>query len=94
MSVLFRLSTENGRNFNDFVKNQAINGPIHDDTKIVFVSGKLPKTVIKSGIKFNSIINMGYTMAHYTLKEFTKNHQNSIYFDVKIKAQGFDFDDL
>lgn len=83
MSVLFRLPTETGRNFNDFVKNHGINGPINEETKIVFVSSKLPKTVIKAGLKFNSVINFGFDNAHYTLKEFVKNHQNLVYFDVK-----------
>jgi hypothetical protein len=91
MSVLFRLSTENGRNFNDFVKNQGINGPIYEGTKVVFVSGKIPKTVIKSGIKFNSIINLGFDNVHYTLKEFAKNHQNLVFFDVKNIARNMSF---
>jgi hypothetical protein len=91
MSVLFRLSAENGRNFNDFVKNQGINGSIHDGTKVVFVSGKLPKTVIKSGIKFNSIVNLGFDNVHYTLKEFVKNHQNLVFFDTKINTRNNSF---
>lgn len=91
MSVLFRLPNETGKKFNDFVKNQGLNGPISDETKIVFVSTKLPKPLIKSGIKFNSIINMGYAMAHYTLKEYTKNHQNFINFGVGIKSEEVDF---
>jgi hypothetical protein len=91
MSVLFRLPNETGKKFNDFVKNQGLNGPISDETKIVFVSTKLPKPLIKSGIKFNSIINMGYSMAHYTLKEYTKNHQNFVNFGIGVKSEGFDF---
>ena len=91
MSVLFRLPTETGRNFNDFVKNQGINGPINDETKVVFVSGKLPKPLIKSGIKFNSIINLGFDNAHYTLKTFVKNHSNLVYFDVNKPRKGFNF---
>ena len=83
MSVLFRLSSENGKNFNDFVKNQGLNGPISEETKVVFVSGKLPKTVLKSKIVFNSIINFGFENAHYTLKEFVKNSPNFVYFDTK-----------
>lgn len=94
MSVLFRLPTETGRIFNDFVKNRGLNGPISPETKVVFISAKLPKPLLKSGVKFNTIINMGYSMAHYTLKEYTKNHQNFINFGAKIKAQGFDFGQL
>jgi len=79
VSVLFRLPNETNKNFNDFVKNQGINGPITDDTKIVCISGKLPKTVLKSKIEFNSIINFGYENAHYSLKEFIKNHENLVF---------------
>lgn len=91
MSVLFRLPTESGRNFNDFVRNQGLNEPITADTKVVFVSGKLPKTVIKSGLKFNSVINLGFDSVHYTLREYAKTHQNLIYFDVKKQQRGFNF---
>jgi hypothetical protein len=86
ISVLFRLPAETGSNFNSFVKNHSINGPINDQTKIVFVSGKLPKTIIKSGIVFNSVVNFGFDNAHYTLKEFVKTHPNLVYFDVNSSA--------
>lgn len=78
ISVLFRLSNETGRNFNEFVKNHQLNNPISEETSVVFVSNKLPKTIKKSGIKFNSVINMGYNSAHYTLREFIKDHQNLV----------------
>jgi len=94
MSVLFRLPSETGRKFNDFVKNQGLNGPISSETKVVFISTKLPKPLLKSKIKFNTIVNLGYSMAHYTLKEYTKNHQNFINFGNKIKTQGFNFGEL
>jgi hypothetical protein len=83
MSVLFRLSAESGQKFNDFVKNEGLNGPITPETKVVFISTKLPKPLLKSGIKFNTIINLGYAMAHYTIKEYSRNHQNFINFDQK-----------
>jgi hypothetical protein len=78
ISVLFRLPNETGKNFNEFVKNHQLNTPISEETLAVFVSNKLPKTVAKSEIRFNSIVNLGFDSAHYTLKEFMKNHQNSV----------------
>jgi hypothetical protein len=81
ISVLFRLPAETGKNFNEFVKNNQLNSPISDETRVVFVSNKLPKTIAKSGIKINSIVNMGFNSAHYSLKNFVKNHQNYIVFD-------------
>lgn len=89
MSVLFRLPTETGKNFNEFVRNQALNGPISNETKVVFVSGKLPKPVMKSDIYFNSVINFGFESAHFTLKEFIKNMPNIVYFDTKKQSRGF-----
>jgi len=94
MSVLFRLPTESGKNFNDFVKKMGINGPIDTETKVVFISGKLPKPLVKSGIRFNSIINLGFDSAHYTLKSFVKNHQNLVYFDVNKNQKGLNFGNL
>ena len=90
MSVLFRLSSETGKEFNDFVKNHELNNPISEETQVVFVSGKLPKPLIESGIRFNSIVNVGFNNAHYTLKEYAKNHQNVVYFELE-KQKGLDF---
>jgi len=79
VSVLFRLPNETSKNFNDFVKNQGLNAPITEDTKIVCISNKLPKTIFKSKIEFNSIVNFGYDNAHYSLREFVKNHENLVF---------------
>ena len=91
MSVMFRLPTEIGGNFNNFVKNNGLNSPIGSDTKIVFVSGKLPKPVIKSKIKFRCVINLGDANAHYTMKEFLKNHENMIFYASNLKKAGAKF---
>jgi hypothetical protein len=91
MSVLFRLDSNSGSKFNDFVKNQGLNNPITEDTRIAFVSGKLPKPLIKSKIRFKSIVNLGFTNAHYTLKNYMKDHQNLVLFDVDSKQRTFDF---
>lgn len=89
MSVLFRLPTETGRNFNEFVRNQGLNAPISDKTKIVYISGKLPKPLIKSKIHFNGILSLGSENAHYTLKTYVQNHPNLVYFNVKKNQKGF-----
>jgi hypothetical protein len=91
MSVMFRLPTEIGGNFNNFVKNNGLNSPIKEDTKIVFISGKLPKPVVKSKIKFRCVINLGYNNAHYTMKEFLKNHENMIFYTENLKKAGVQF---
>ena len=88
ISVMFRLPSATSQNFNEFVKFNQLNSPITKKTKIVFISGKLPKTILKSGIKFHSVINLGFYNAHYTMKEYLKNQENLVsYIDKKYKKE-------
>jgi len=80
MSVMFRLPADTHLNFNNFVKNNGLNSPIKDHTQIVFISSKLPKPVLKSKIKFHSIINLGFANVHYTMRDFVKYHENVIFY--------------
>ena len=83
-SVLFRLPKETGENFNNFVKNQKLNNPITDKIKAVFISSKVPKTIIEPEIHFNSVVNFNFYNVHYTIREFVKNHHNVLQiFDTK-----------
>jgi hypothetical protein len=91
MSVMFRLDSENGKEFNCFVKDNQYNAPITEDTKVVFVSGKLPKPVVKSGIKFNSVINMGYMNVHYTMQQYLDKHANLVYYTKDNHTRKFNF---
>lgn len=79
-SVMFRLSNKIGKTFNDYVKEEELNNPITETTKIVFVSGKIPKPVLQSGIQFNCVIDLGLGGVHYSIKEYTNTHQNLIYY--------------
>ena len=83
LDVLFRLPSDSGSKFNDFVKNNHLNDPISDKTKFVFICTKVPKTILKSDIKFNFIMNLGYVNIHYTVREYMKNCQNVIYYSDK-----------
>lgn len=94
MSVLFRLPSETGKEFNNFVKNSGLNNPITDATKFVFVSIKLPKPVVKSKMKFQCVISLGRSNVHYTIREFFKNRQNLIYYCEKSKQKEFNFGNL
>ena len=80
MSVMFRLPSMEGGDFNNFVKNHNLNSPITEETKIVFIGTKLPKSILKSKIKFNSVINLGQHSAHHTIQEFLSNHENVVVF--------------
>ena len=83
MSVMFRLPSNTNENFNNFVKEHQLNSPITEKTRIVFVSGKLTKPILKSKIKFHTVINMGFPNVHYTLKDYVKNQENVVFFTHK-----------
>lgn len=78
VSVLFRLPKETGENFNNFVKNSRLNNPITDKIKAVFISSKIPKTIIHPEMNFNSVVNFNFYNVHYTIREFVKHHHNVI----------------
>jgi hypothetical protein len=87
MSVMFRLPTDTHLNFNNFVKNNGLNSPIKEHTQIVFISSKLPKPVLKSKIKFHSIINLGFDNVHYTMRDFVKFHENVIFYSAPTETR-------
>lgn len=89
ISVLFRLSSESGKNFNNFVKQSDLNNPVNENTEIVFVSGKIPKPLIKSKKFFNAVINLGFENAHYTGKMFIDKHHNVIQYSEKPVQRNF-----
>lgn len=78
ISVLFRLPKETGSDFNQYVRDNNLNSPISDTTKVIFLSGKIPKTLIESKIKINCVINYNFYNIHYTLANFLKNCHNVI----------------
>jgi len=94
MAVMFRLPSDTGKNFNDFVRNNALNNPITENTKIVFLSGKVPKPFIKSNMKFNITINLGYDNVHYTMREFVHRQENLVFYSKKSHQKEFNFDEL
>ena len=78
ISVLFRLPNENGADFNKFVKEEKLNSPLSEKTKAVVLSGKLPKPLFESEIRFNCVLNFNFYNIHYTLANFMKNKHNVI----------------
>ena len=83
ISVMFRLPKETGEKFNEFVKDNKLNSPIHANTKAVFVSGKIPKPIIEKNIHFNSVINFNFYNIHHSIKNLVLWHNNVI--DIKLK---------
>lgn len=78
LAVMFRLDSSSGKICNEYIKTNQLNNSIGDDIKFVFVSGKIPKPLIESNKKFDTVIHFGTNSAHYTLKNFVKTHHNVI----------------
>lgn len=78
MSVLFRLPKITGDDFNNFIRNNNINNPVTKDTKVVFISSKIPKTLLDPRKEFNCVINFNFYSIHYTIRDFLKWHHNVI----------------
>jgi hypothetical protein len=83
ISVMFRLPNEQAE-FNQFVKNAGLNNPVDNKTRLIFVSTKITKPLIKSGVKFNTVINLGYyNYMHFTMSTVVDNATNLVYYSMK-----------
>jgi hypothetical protein len=91
VSVLFRVLTEKDSKFNEFVKNKQLNSPISKDTKAVFISNKIRKSVLESKIYFNCIINFNFYNIHYQLRDYIKWHHDVIHVLTKKSQKETDF---
>lgn len=94
MSVLFRLPTETGAIFNNFVKEQGLNSPLTENTKAVFISSKVPKTIIEKTIKFNCVVSFNFYNIHYSIRNLLKWHHNVIDVSDKKMTKEINFGNL
>ena len=85
MSVLFRLDNQTGKEFNELIKTCKLNNPLDENTKVIFVSGKIPKTLISFEKPIDVILNLGDNSAHYTQRNLVKNHQLVINYSLRKK---------
>lgn len=78
ITVAFRLDSSSGKICNEYIKDNCLNKPISDNTRFVFVSGKIPKPIIEANKQFDNVLHFGTNSAHYTLKNYIKYHHNVI----------------
>jgi hypothetical protein len=78
VSVLFRTDNKTDPDFNVFVKEKYFNNPIDDNTKVTMISRQIPKSLLKSNLHYNSIIDFGKAILHYRIKSYLRNHENVI----------------
>lgn len=94
ISIMFRLSNRDHKEFNDFVKNHNLNNPLTEKTKFMFISTKLPKPLLNSGITFNGIISLGKNHVHYSIRNLVKNQENLIFYSDSSSQGDLNFADL
>ena len=81
ISVMFRLPNEGKGDFNTYVRDNHLNNELTENTKVVFISVKVPKPIIKANIKFDAIINLGYYMnTHYSLETLLRSVPTLIFY--------------
>jgi len=84
MSVLFRLENSTQQEFNNFVKDNQLNRPMNSDTKVFFVSQKLPKPLIKNHSNFGVVIDLGTGHSpHYSIQNILVDHHDVITYNKK-----------
>lgn len=94
LTVMFRLDSSSGKVCNEYIKEHKLNTPVSDLTKFVCVSGKIPKPLIETGKKFDLVVHFGTNSAHYTLKNYIKNHHNVVSMNLDNKNKELDFGQL
>ena len=91
ISVLFRLPNETGEKFNNFVREEKLNSSISEKTKAVFISSKVPKTILDQKIKFNCVVNFNFYNIHYSIKNLLNWHHNVIHILDNNETRTLDF---
>jgi len=87
ISAMFRLPNERA-DFNLYVRDAGLNNPITENTKLVFVSTKITKPLVKSKVRFDTVINLGYyNYMHFSMSTVVDNAVNLVYYSMKKPTQ-------
>ena len=91
ISVMFRLPNGTGSLLNDFIKQEGLNNPVEENTRVVFVSQKIPKPLIKAELDFKLILNLGsLSGVHYSISTYLNDRPDVIRMSDKNKT-GYQF---
>lgn len=77
MCVLFR--SDSNRNFNQKIKDLRLNNKVDHETKIVFVSYKIPKILYKIGFYPKIVVSSSMYYAHYSVQKIIDSHPMIMY---------------
>lgn len=83
ISTLVRLKSnfDNGKKFNDFIKDNVLNNNLSEDTKIVIISDKLPKPLF-SYLNFDFVIALSSTITNSYLRKYIQDHPGIICYNI------------
>ena len=83
ISTLTRLKSnyDNGKKYNEFIKDNLWNNTLSDQTKIVILSDKLPKPLFPY-LNFDFIITLSSTVTHSYLKSYMTDHPGIISYNI------------
>lgn len=87
-SEIARTNNTKKDKFHSYIRDMKLNNPITSDTKIVFVSTKITKPLVKSGIHFNTVINLGYyNYLHFTMRVIVDGVCNLLFYSMKAPTE-------
>ena len=78
MTVMFRTDNDINRQFNEYIKEHNLNAPIHKNMKFVFVSRRIKKPLVQSGIDFGLAISCDPLGSHVNTKKIINDKYNTI----------------
>jgi hypothetical protein len=78
ITVMFRVDNVVNRAFNEYIKDNNLNSPIHKDMKFVFVSRRIKKPLVQSGINFGLAISCDPLGSHINTKRIINDKYNTI----------------
>lgn len=78
MTVLFR--SHHNKRFNEIIKENNLNNMLTDETKVVFVKGKIPKIIYKTEFKPKLIITSMMYFTHTSLQKLVEHHNLVLYY--------------
>jgi hypothetical protein len=78
MSVLFRSSTN--KDLNEFIKNNQLNNYVDENTKIIFITQRIPKILLKINLQPKLILCLCKYFPHFSARKFVNSHPNVVYY--------------
>jgi hypothetical protein len=78
MTVMFRVDNVVNKAFNEYIKDNGLNTPIHKNMKFVFVSRRIKKPLVQSGINFGVAISCDPLGSHVNTKKIINDKYNTI----------------